>query len=95
MKEMPSVFECMMEDCAYNTAKKCHAMAITVGGGMCPLCDTAMKAAKKGGVMDTMGAVGACKVEGCQFNDSLECGANGIRVTLHERHAECGTFKAR
>lgn len=95
MMEMPKVFECMMEDCAYNTQRQCHAMAITVGGGMCPLCDTAIKAVKKGGVMDMTGSVGACKVENCQFNGSLECQANGIRVTLHERHAECGTFKVR
>lgn len=95
MKEMPKVLECMMEDCAYNIQKQCHAMAITVGEGMCPLCDTAIKAVNKGGVRDITGAVGACKVVNCQFNDSLECGASGIRVTLHERHAECGTFKAR
>lgn len=95
MKEMPKVVECMMTDCAYNTDKICHAMAITVGGGMCPLCDTAMKAVKKGGVMDMTGTVGACKVENCRFNDSLECGADGIRVTLHQQHAECGTFKSR
>lgn len=95
MKEMPKVFECMMTDCAYNTDKKCHAMAITVGGGRCPLCDTVMKASKKGGVMDMNGSVGACKVENCQFNDSLECDAGGIRVTMHQQHAECATFKSR
>lgn len=95
MMEMPKVLECLMDECAYNKEKKCHAMAITVGGGMCPLCDTFMKTVKKGGVADMIGTVGACKVENCQLNTSLECNAGGIRVVLHNQHAECATFKAK
>lgn len=95
MIEAPKIIECYMLDCAYNTERQCHANAITVGGGGCPLCDTALKSAKKGGHLDATGSVGACKVDNCQFNDSLECSAGGIRVTMHEKHAECGTFKAR
>ena len=95
MVEMPKVIECLMDECAYNADKECHARAITVGGGACPMCDTAMKSVKKGGVIDMIGSVGACKVENCRFNDSLECSAVGISVMLHDQHAECGTFKAR
>jgi hypothetical protein len=95
MMEMPKVLDCLMLDCAYNMTRQCHAMAITVGGGMCPLCDTVIKAEKKGGVADMTGSVGACKVEDCKFNESLECSAGGIHVALHEQHAECGTFKKR
>jgi len=74
--------------------EKCHAMAITVGGGACPLCDTVMTASKKGGVAKAIGCVGACKVENCRFNKSLECGANSIHVKMHDDHTECSTFQS-
>ena len=93
MKEMPEVNECLMSDCAYNDNQQCRAAAITVGDGACPLCDTALKSESKGGVLTSRGVVGACKVAECSFNDMLLCSAPGIRITLHERHAECGTYK--
>lgn len=63
---MPNVMDCNETDCAYNLKKKCHALAITVGGEEeCPMCDTEIKAAKKGGVTDAIGGVGACKVDDC------------------------------
>ncbi len=83
-----------MDDCAYNKSSECHAMAITVGGKT-PICDTCMKSTIKGGVLDMTAGVGACKVEGCKFNEMLECSASGIHVERHTDHAECNTFTAR
>lgn len=93
--QMPKVLDCEMVDCAYNAEKKCHAMAITVGTDGCPLCDTFMKSATKGGLPDVIGAVGACREADCRFNQSLECTAGGIHVMMHSAHADCGTYKPR
>jgi hypothetical protein len=95
MNEMPKVIECLREECAYNAEQSCHALAITIGDGDCPMCDTELLSLKKGGSMIMGGSVGACKVTHCQYNDSLECSAGGIRVMVHKKHADCGTFKKR
>lgn len=90
---MPLVQKCTVTNCSYNTDTVCHAMAITVGQGTRPLCDTFYKTDHKGGAMDSKGRVGACKEEQCRFNESLECTASqGITVSLHEQHADCVTF---
>ena len=91
-KSMPKILDCMVVDCSYNRNKECHAMAITVGSGGHPMCDTFIKASQKGGVMDMMGSVGACREAGCKFNQALECSASGIHVGLHADHADCSTF---
>lgn len=92
---MPKILDCAASDCSYNRDKKCHTMAITIGNAECPMCDTFLKSSKKGGAMDVMGSVGACKEEGCKFNRAFECSASGIHVGLHEGHAECMTFAKR
>lgn len=92
---MPKILDCMVVDCSYNRNKECHAMAITVGSGGHPLCDTFIKASQKGGVMDMMGSVGACREAGCKFNQALECSASGIHVGRHADHADCSTFASR
>jgi hypothetical protein len=91
---MPQIVDCKMMDCAYNLKKVCHALAITVGGGGCPECDTALKSSHKGGVAEASGKVGACKVEDCKYNKALECSSEGIHVVMHEDHAECSTYTA-
>jgi hypothetical protein len=73
----------------------CHAMAITVGDGVCPTCDTFLDHSQKGGVMDMTGGVGACKVSECKFNDAFECSAPGIKVTPHGGHPDCSTYQHR
>lgn len=78
-----------------NQEERCHALAITVGGGDCPLCDTSVMSMKKGGAFEAKGGVGACKVEKCQFNESLECTADSIHVGIHDNHPECCTFEAK
>lgn len=71
-------------------------MAITVGGPeVCACCDTYLHAAKKGGVADMTGSVGACKVDTCSFNSAFECSASQIKVGLHQGHPDCTTFKTR
>jgi hypothetical protein len=92
--KMPRIIDCQVTDCAYNSDKMCHAMAITVGDAS-PFCDTFLKKEQKGGALDVIGGVGACKVERCKFNDSLECSADGIHVGRHADSAQCDTFSPR
>ena len=94
-KEMSQVKSCEVEKCAYNMDHKCHTMAITVGDGKCPACDTSMETTKKAGMKEVNAGVGACKVAECRFNDSLECQAEGIDVKMHSEHPECTTFESR
>ena len=93
MKKMPGVSECTIEECAYNISKSCHAIAITIGDGDRPRCDTFFKSMVPGGVIDTAG-VGACKVSACRHNKNFECSAAGIHVGCLNNHANCLTFVA-
>jgi hypothetical protein len=94
--KMPKISACDVQDCSYNKNQECHALAITVGGPeVCACCDTYLHSSKKGGVAETTGGVGACKVDACSFNSSFECSAPGIRVELQHGHADCTTFKNR
>lgn len=93
--KMPKVMECSAENCAYNSGKSCHAMAITVGepaGG--PSCDTFFAAEKHGGVLDMTAGVGACKLSDCKFNKDYECSASSITVGMHKGQPDCMTFAA-
>ena len=92
---MPSVLHCNVEQCAYNQKKECHALAITIGHGAHPHCDTFCAGPAKGGDASAMGKVGACKVESCKFNTNLECSAAGINVGFLVDDADCQTFQAR
>ncbi|HEY3356042.1 MAG TPA: DUF1540 domain-containing protein [Polyangia bacterium] len=91
--QLSKIAMCEAKQCAYNRQGECHAAAVTIGDGMHPMCDTFM-AGKQGGVPET-GAVGACKVADCRFNQSLECGAGKIELGLHDGHADCRTFTHR
>lgn len=91
---MPKIKVCDVTDCAYNNQKICHAMAITVGDSH-PTCDTFTNSSQKAGVSEITGGVGACKVDSCKFNQSLECSAPDIQVTIHKDHACCKTFTER
>jgi len=93
--KMVRVRSCDAEECAYNTKSKCHTIAITVGGGLSPLCDTSIIGIKKGGLPNITAGVGACKVESCQFNKSFECVADCIRVKVFTLLPECATFKGK
>ncbi|MDF1577770.1 MAG: DUF1540 domain-containing protein [Desulfurivibrionaceae bacterium] len=54
-----------------------------------------MDNAQKGGDLDSVGGVGACKVTACAYNSSLECSAENIQVGNHAGQAECDTFQER
>jgi hypothetical protein len=90
--DMPRVSECLVSGCAYNLNGVCHALAITIGDGIHPHCDTFCQAPRKGGDINAVAGVGACKVAECQYNQSLECNAPGICVGYHERDIECLTY---
>jgi len=91
---MPKVSSCEISQCAYNMDNQCHAMAITVGDGAHPACDTFCPSVSKGGAMDMTAGVGACKVAGCVHNVSLECQADCICVGYKGAEADCLTFES-
>jgi hypothetical protein len=94
--EMSNVAQCRVADCAYNKEQECHAYAITVGGDADhPQCDTFVHASVKGGDPGITAGVGACKVAGCAFNESLECSADNIDVLYEGSEPDCGTFQPR
>lgn len=96
---MPQVSSCAVEECAYNTDKICHAMAITIGDGVGTgvhaMCDTFFQTSLFGGAKDQVGGVGACKVPACRFNEDLECMAESVQVGYGQDHADCLTFGKR
>lgn len=91
--KMPSVLECMVAECVYNSDRCCRALAITVGGPE-PLCDTFLAGPGKGGYPGCSGGVGACKVATCKHNRALECTADGILVEPAAGQPQCRTFQA-
>ena len=86
------ILECNMGECSYNTANKCMAAAVVIGGPH-QECDTFLKGQEKGGLKDPAAIVGACKVKQCGFNKNLMCIAKNIKVGAHEGHADCTTFR--
>lgn len=94
-KEMVKIVSCDVTDCSYNKHNSCHTLAITVGGPSdpCPSCDTYLHSSHKGGIPDIQGGVGACKVESCAMNKSLECSAPSVKIGMHQSHPDCMTFK--
>ena len=91
--DMSEISKCSVNQCASNKDMGCHALAITVGDGEDPKCDTFMVSGSKGGDMGTSGKVGACKVSVCKYNESLECSAGQIEVGTKSNMAYCLTFE--
>jgi hypothetical protein len=91
--KMPVVSECAIAECAYNSNKSCHAIAITIGDGNRPMCDTFFKSSRHG-ELNSIAGVGACKVFICRHNNSLECSMESIRVGSEQDHGKCMTFVA-
>ncbi len=90
--EMPAVNQCAATGCAYNQQQTCHALAITIGDGQDAHCDTFFGVSFKGGVLSSVGKVGACKVSSCRHNVDLECQAPGIDVGYAHNTVDCLTF---
>ncbi len=94
--DMPYVSQCTISDCAYNINQSCHARAITIGDGVHPGCDTALRgAAEHTRSANLQAGVGACKVTGCTFNDDFECMAESISVGISASAVRCLTYHAR
>lgn len=95
--EMTTVDGCQATACAYNVDQKCHARAITIGDSTHPACDTYLSAddADDRAQRAEPAGVGACKVEACRYNSSLECEAPAIEVASHAMHADCVTYQPR
>jgi hypothetical protein len=90
---MARIAECDMSNCVYNKENCCHTIGITVGPHA--ECNTYSHASARGGFLDVIGGIGACLAEGCKFNEMLECKAPNIDITVHDRHPDCKTFRAR
>lgn len=95
MVEMPTVSQCSVRECAYNTDESCHARAITVGDGTHPGCDTFFGSAAHSHAADRRAGVGACKVSICRYNDDFECSADQIAVAKSGGSVCCQTFAPR
>lgn len=94
--KMPQVKDCTISDCAYNSKKTCHAMAITIGDKPDdPVCDTYFHSEVHGGISNLTAGVGACKTSGCSYNRDFECAAPAIHVGLKGAHPDCLTFESR
>lgn len=89
----PRVMDCLVERCSFNSGKKCHAFAVTIGDGTHPMCDTFAALNEKGGTVNVIGKVGACKVMKCKFNVSLGCSAPSVEIKYHGEHGDCSTFE--
>lgn len=88
---MTQIDSCNVENCAYNSGKTCHAIAITVGGPH-QECDTFLESSQKGGEKNSVSGIGACRIEDCVFNRSFLCGADRIKIGPHETHADCLSY---
>jgi hypothetical protein len=89
-----NINECQVKECSYNINGKCRTIGINVGGPE-PLCDTFINAGVKGGLLNAMAKVGACKVQSCRHNALLECTVEGILVTLQQNRAMCASYQSR
>ncbi|HKB60907.1 MAG TPA: DUF1540 domain-containing protein [Gallionellaceae bacterium] len=85
------IAECSVGECAYNAGHACHAIAITVGNGDTPMCDTFYVANEHSAGHGHAG-VGACKVSGCAHNRELECTANRVLVGKLDARVRCITY---
>lgn len=90
---MPRVSECEVYDCAYNSNKTCHAIAITIGDWERPMCDTFIQSLRHGGTKETAG-VGACKIVSCTHNTNFECCADSVIIGRSANKGKCITFAA-
>ncbi len=93
--EMSKVSECEVTECAYNMDEMCHAMAITIGDTVHPMCDTACMAINEELDTSFSAGVGACKTNGCIYNQGFECVASEISVGYNSDEVDCMTFRQR
>ncbi|MBI3986279.1 MAG: DUF1540 domain-containing protein [Lentisphaerae bacterium] len=90
--DMSAVSECNVSMCAYNRERRCHALAITVGGYRDHSCETLHPASLHAGRTEIAG-VGSCKAVECKYNEDYECRAENIRVVFNRGRADCLMFE--
>ncbi len=91
-QRMPLIASCAAADCSYNRYLTCNAMAVTIGMGVEPVCDTFYQTDHRIAYPETVSFVGACKMESCRFNRYLECTAFfGVSLVGDRRHVICNT----
>jgi len=93
--EMAKVIKCEVADCVYNMDNCCRTMAVTIGDGNNPMCDTFCHSTIKGGDSASLAGVGACKVSACKYNQKFECQSPGISVGYCEQEPDCLTFESK
>jgi hypothetical protein len=93
--EMPRVSQCGVEGCVYNSQKRCHEKAITVGDFLSPECDTYLPGSGHVTQIKTDAGVGACKVIGCEFNTDYECSRNEVQLGHQEGMVRCLSYQER
>jgi hypothetical protein len=90
---MPStVTSCDVSTCSFNKNNACHALAITVGDGQVPHCDTFCQLPTRALGTSADAGVGACKVADCRFNQSLRCVASSVQVGRRGGEVLCLTY---
>lgn len=93
--DLPAVASCTVEGCAFNTQKKCHAKAVTIGNSGNPSCDTFHPSSHHTGNVRMLAGVGACKTEDCTNNENFECTAAEIHVGTNRGHNVCLSYQRR
>lgn len=89
--EMSRVSKCCATTCAYNKQSICHAVAITIGDGANPNCDTYFKS-NSHCQREAVAGVGACKVVSCCNNNDYECQAEEVGIDLTNGRAVCTAY---
>jgi hypothetical protein len=93
--EKPPVRDCTVSDCAFNSARSCHAGPITIGKGEGVVCNTFLREAGPPARNGGEGRVEACRVYWCLRNRDMECIAYSIKVRPWEGQPQCRSFKNR
>jgi hypothetical protein len=91
---LSDVSACDATNCTYNTNRRCHAPAITIGDDALPVCVTFLPD-EQHFTPRPLAGVGACKISACVYNRDRSCHAGAIDVTLKESSPICITFTPR
>lgn len=89
------VARCTVPECVYNRNSHCYALAITVGNGEQPECDTFYSANNHVPRRDATAGVGACKVYPCRYNADYACQAEHIYVGYTDNSSYVGCLSYR
>lgn len=83
---------CAATECAYNSERKCRALAITVGEPSAATCATYTPREVKGGTQMTVANVGACKASDCKHNRDLVCTAASVTIGIRDGKVSCESY---